>query len=393
MGLFGDKLRKQRELRGLALESISNTTKISTRMLRALEDEHFDQLPGGVFNKGFVRAYARQVGLNEEEAVTDYLAALRESQIQQQAILPDFRGSNHIPDAPAPRIPPGGTHNNAQSRGPVSPPVLPSNVTDTPAPPINWETKSEDVGYENAGPTVSTAESAVDPDHHQLQVEDFSQASDPSEPASNEEQFRKPTPPPTQPSWGKLVLALAIVVIAVFTWGFVRGRRSTRSPQIRETQSQTTAPPVGALPQYQGISSQVASARQTKPLDAKLASNSPSVSRSIGEGNHAVPVPKSLSRSSHLKPPASFTLLIRAEKTTWVSIVADGAPVASETLIAPAHTSVRATKQVSVKIGNAAGVSFELNGKALHTGGNDGEVRTYVFDSTGLHEPPSQSLQ
>src|SRR5712691_5034854 len=60
-------------------------------MLRALEDEHFDQLPGGVFNKGFVRAYARQVGLDEEESVADYLAALRESQIQQQSILPDFR--------------------------------------------------------------------------------------------------------------------------------------------------------------------------------------------------------------------------------------------------------------------------------------------------------------
>src|SRR5882757_3049338 len=62
-------------------------------MLRALEEEHFDQLPGGVFNKGFVRAYARQVGLDEEEAVTDYLAALRESQIRQQSILPDFRAA------------------------------------------------------------------------------------------------------------------------------------------------------------------------------------------------------------------------------------------------------------------------------------------------------------
>src|SRR6202167_5726194 len=79
VGAFGEKLRKQREQRGIALDAISNTTKISTRMLRAIEEEHFDQLPGGVFNKGFVRAYARQVGLNEEEAVADYLAALREN--------------------------------------------------------------------------------------------------------------------------------------------------------------------------------------------------------------------------------------------------------------------------------------------------------------------------
>src|SRR5216683_2565670 len=88
---FGEKLRKEREQRKITLDDISSSTKISTRMLRALEEEHFDQLPGGVFNKGFVRAYARQVGLDEEESVADYLAALRESQIQQQSILPDFR--------------------------------------------------------------------------------------------------------------------------------------------------------------------------------------------------------------------------------------------------------------------------------------------------------------
>src|ERR1700691_6720545 len=91
VGAFGDKLRKQREQLGIALDAISNTTKISTRMLRAIEEEHFDQLPGGVFNKCFVRAYARQVGLDEEEAVADYLTALRESQFLQQSILPDFR--------------------------------------------------------------------------------------------------------------------------------------------------------------------------------------------------------------------------------------------------------------------------------------------------------------
>jgi hypothetical protein len=88
----------------------------------------------------------------------------------------------------------------------------------------------------------------------------------------------------------------------------------------------------------------------------------------------------------------TFTLLIRAEKTTWVSIMADGKPVAEETLIAPAHTSVRATGEVIVKAGNAAGVSFQLNGKDLPAEGNEGEVKTYVFDASGLRAaPPTQS--
>ena len=75
MPSFGEKLRKEREQRKITLDDISSTSKISTRMLRALEEEHFDELPGGVFNKGFVRAYARHVGLDEEQTVSDYLEA------------------------------------------------------------------------------------------------------------------------------------------------------------------------------------------------------------------------------------------------------------------------------------------------------------------------------
>ncbi len=79
MGQFGEKLRRERELRGITLEEVAIATKIGTRSLRALEEEKFGQLPGGVFNKGFVRAYARYVGIDDEQAVSDYLAANQES--------------------------------------------------------------------------------------------------------------------------------------------------------------------------------------------------------------------------------------------------------------------------------------------------------------------------
>jgi Domain of unknown function (DUF4115) len=88
------------------------------------------------------------------------------------------------------------------------------------------------------------------------------------------------------------------------------------------------------------------------------------------------------------KPPSTFTLLIRAEKTTWVSIIADGKPVAHETLIAPAHTSVRATREIVVKAGNAAGISFLLNGREIPASGNEGEVKTYTFDASGSPAVP-----
>ncbi len=84
------------------------------------------------------------------------------------------------------------------------------------------------------------------------------------------------------------------------------------------------------------------------------------------------------------KPAATFTLLIRAEETSWVSIAADGKPVAHETLIAPAGTSVRATQEIVVRAGNAAGLVFVLNGKTLPKQGEPGEVKTLVFDSQGV---------
>ncbi len=78
VGSFGEHLRQQRELRGIALEEIVATTKIGRRLLQALEDEQFDLLPGGIFNKAYVRAYAKCVGLNEDEAVAEYLEAAQE---------------------------------------------------------------------------------------------------------------------------------------------------------------------------------------------------------------------------------------------------------------------------------------------------------------------------
>jgi cytoskeleton protein RodZ len=79
MGQFGEELRREREARGIALETITNSTKISSRHLCALEGEQFDRLPGGVFNRGIVRGYARVVGLDEETWVDRFTSAYHAS--------------------------------------------------------------------------------------------------------------------------------------------------------------------------------------------------------------------------------------------------------------------------------------------------------------------------
>jgi cytoskeletal protein RodZ len=67
MGNFGDDLRMERVSRGIALEDIAATTKISQRHLIALEQERFRLLPGGILSKGIVRGYAGAVGLDQRD--------------------------------------------------------------------------------------------------------------------------------------------------------------------------------------------------------------------------------------------------------------------------------------------------------------------------------------
>jgi cytoskeleton protein RodZ len=86
VGSFGEHLRRERELRGISLDQIVATTKIGTRLLRALEEEQFDLLPGGIFNKSYVRAYAKCVGIDEDEAVAEYMEAANEEPADTRVI-------------------------------------------------------------------------------------------------------------------------------------------------------------------------------------------------------------------------------------------------------------------------------------------------------------------
>jgi cytoskeleton protein RodZ len=76
MGTFGENLKREREMRGVSLDEITAATRIATRFLQAIENEQWDQLPGGVFNRGFVRAVARYLGLDEENIVAEYASAV-----------------------------------------------------------------------------------------------------------------------------------------------------------------------------------------------------------------------------------------------------------------------------------------------------------------------------
>jgi cytoskeleton protein RodZ len=84
---FGNKFKTARELRDRTFKEIAQETRISTRFLRAIESENFDELPGGIFNRGFVRTYAQAVGLDADAMVEEY-RALREDAAPPEKLLP-----------------------------------------------------------------------------------------------------------------------------------------------------------------------------------------------------------------------------------------------------------------------------------------------------------------
>ena len=73
---FGEELRRERLIREVSLEEISASTKISIRLLTALEKSDVSRLPAPVFTRGFIRSYSRHLGLDPDEMVNAYLADL-----------------------------------------------------------------------------------------------------------------------------------------------------------------------------------------------------------------------------------------------------------------------------------------------------------------------------
>jgi cytoskeletal protein RodZ len=71
-GNFGERLKREREMREVSLDELTKATRISTRFLEALENENWERLPGGVFGHGFVRTIARYLGLDEESLLGEY---------------------------------------------------------------------------------------------------------------------------------------------------------------------------------------------------------------------------------------------------------------------------------------------------------------------------------
>jgi cytoskeleton protein RodZ len=95
---IGRIFRSERLRRGKALDVIAAETKISRAILEAIENDHFDSLPGGAYRRGFVRQYARALGLDEEDVVAAYRREYLELPVPLPPVPPK-RPLRHIREA------------------------------------------------------------------------------------------------------------------------------------------------------------------------------------------------------------------------------------------------------------------------------------------------------
>ena len=353
-------------------------------MLQAIEAEHFDQLPGGVFNRGFIRAYAKHLGIDSEDAVNDYLACLRQAQIDSHngwdaEIHPD----PHEPATPNPTVR-------------VFKPV--AKVEPAPPTPVQVEELPE------------------------LQLPRIEHVRPPKK-----EYLGRPS---SGIPWIRVAAAVCLLIAVFFLWSrYTRGTRAARATPVSAPASQPpaksaeVAPPQSA--QTAPAPTQPAQSANPAPAPApstQLANPSPITSAQSAQPTQPTPQPvthppaPAPNAESSADPnavkvekkgdvtvrsfgaagakPAEKTattlkLVVRATENSWISVTADGQLLTQETLIAPAATSFHATRELIVRVGNAAGVSFLWNGQELAPQGAESEAKTFVFDADGMHAATS----
>jgi cytoskeletal protein RodZ len=70
---FGQKLRREREKKRLALDQLAGRTKVAASLLRGLEAGDTSRWPGGIYSRGYIRAYAAAIGLDPEQTVAMFV--------------------------------------------------------------------------------------------------------------------------------------------------------------------------------------------------------------------------------------------------------------------------------------------------------------------------------
>lgn len=334
MSAFGDRLRREREMRGVTLDEISESTKISRRSLQALENEEFGLLPGGIFNKGFVRSYARYLGIDEDEAVSDYVEASHEQAPPEDQFPLEIHEENE-------------QHKSLNPRRPVVPVALAVVALVLGVGGWSYWVKFKPL-------PAASRQGTGNPEAH------------------------SPAPAPEMASVAPSVSPSVSSASA-----------SAASSPAPVTPSQPSAVPTASL---------MPAEHPSKPLSstADVARNSADSNPKTGNTSSAADSSKAEKKADlvasaddsipEMKLMGRFTVSVKAVESSYVRIVADGKTVTDGLMEANKERSVKAGKELVLRVGNAAGIEVSYQGKSLGPLGEEGKPRTLTFNAAGLQQ-------
>jgi cytoskeleton protein RodZ len=334
VGSFGERLRREREMRGISLDDIADASKIGTRLLRALEEEHFELLPGGIFNKGFVRAYAKYVGLNEEEAVADYLHAAGETVPDPRVIAE--QNSSRIDRS-------GGDARPSHQAGfPVIPVLILLLVIAAGAG--GWQIYQERV----------------------LDRESKRQASGPGSATAPV----SATPQPANSALGAPSTPAA------------SGATKTDVASTTSTAPNAGAPPGATTPTSVDLNSAGSKAGVSTVTKPTVPSSDTTTPKTAGATSPNLAAAGAIAANA-----TPFEVTVRAKDSAWVSIKSDGKFIVRGIIGPPDVKTIHASDQVVVWTGNAGAVEVSFDGQPVPLAGGPNQQGVLVFDSHGVVSP------
>ena len=363
MSSFGADLKREREAKGISLKEISDRTKIGVRLLKALEEEQLEQLPGGIFDRSFLRQYARYLGLDEDQLLGEYLkvtGATPEAATQHSASAsPEQKSASYRTS--------GGGFSSSTSKSLLGNPVLGSLM--------------EDYGEKGGNgrlililvclaAVIGAAAFGV----HWYLARRANAETPQTEGAYPGKEAAAPLTSPAQPADSQPVPETA-------------GGASTAGSPPGGTQDNAgiagnpATPPAGPESVTPATTPAANMAPKTAIADTnKAPSAKPALASVPGVNEPFRPEPAAGRGAAG----AALVLQIDARKECWVSVAADGQKQWQGTMRAATTRRVEARESVALTLGDAGAVTLTLNGKPLTFAGRSGEVKTLNISSNGV---------
>ena len=322
MASFGEHLKQIRELKGLSVEDVSHLSKINPHFIEALEADNFETLPGGVFNRGFIKAYARCCGADERGLLSEYENLLKQKRGPDLQLLPV--------DKPAPA-------EGSRSTGRYVPAAIALVVIVVAATLFylrsNRVKPPERAGAENA---------SVQPSPAVVQ-------NPPSSQASPSEKSAVPAVLPPNP-------------------GSEQTPGSGTSPET----SSSSASPTASKPEP--AASQASRGQPVPAVEEKKQPSASSQPASTGSPDNKPAEDMVVSRGK-----GPITIQIVAKENTWLSVRRDGTEIYRKIMLSKETLHFTAKEKLEIVCGNAGGVTLTVDGRTLPPLGRSGEVKSVTY--------------